>query len=182
MKCRFGNWMLRRIDQRFKPKVTGSQRLNKSRRPPKHGQVRLRHFHPGATTHRRQGRAGEHPPTIGHDPHQQPTFEPSARAGEGKRTLDIQLGKLGSFLRHQSVSCKTKPILPQTDQRVAPALQNYPSSATSAIPPVWNCTTAGILGAATSSPRREGQPAAARDRPFDGDHASHFSRNSALTS
>jgi ISXO2-like transposase domain len=91
---------------------------------PKHSQVRLRHFHPGATTHRRQGRAGEHPPALGHDPHQQPTFEPSAGAGEGKRTLDIQLGKHPRFQRYQKPSRKTTPLAPQWHQWLAGRMQN----------------------------------------------------------
>ena len=46
-------------------------------------------------------------------------------AGEGNRTLDIQLGKLACFQADQQPSCKTAAIAPQALQKLSGDLQNF---------------------------------------------------------
>jgi hypothetical protein len=45
-------------------------------------------------------------------------------AGEGNRTLDIQLGKLDRSPTHQELSCKTAIFEPKSYQRVTVLSQN----------------------------------------------------------
>src|SRR5215510_11792309 len=46
-------------------------------------------------------------------------------AGEGNRTLDIQLGKLDSLQSYQNDNCKTAPFQSKSHQRVTISLQNH---------------------------------------------------------
>jgi hypothetical protein len=56
------------------------------------------------------------------------TFAQVIGAGEGNRTLDIQLGKLRCFKQDQRRNYKTAPITLQSHQTLTDALQNAPAN------------------------------------------------------
>ena len=68
-------------------------------------------------------------------------------AGEGNRTLDIQLGKLLGNQAKQYLSCKTLPYRPQSLQRVTGGTQNQTAI------PLWEVVVAECSRAHSSQER-----------------------------